>query len=152
MHARRPIRPHMAIKPKIEVSAGGKAFNRLSIISNRELYGTRLTTNEALLCTCRKRTFHASTSRKCPHTLPFTIETVPMRQAAAWTASYLRLWCDVSAHWNRPHSSSRTFPWYHHVWQNVTRLKRDAAPIGIGPTSPSQDFPVVPPRMAKRDK
>jgi hypothetical protein len=25
MHARRPIRPHMAIKPKIEVSAGGKA-------------------------------------------------------------------------------------------------------------------------------
>jgi hypothetical protein len=31
MHARRPIRPHMAIKPKIEVSAGGKAFNRLSL-------------------------------------------------------------------------------------------------------------------------
>jgi hypothetical protein len=27
MHARHPIRPHMAIKPKIEVSAGGKAFN-----------------------------------------------------------------------------------------------------------------------------
>jgi hypothetical protein len=47
---------------------------------------------------------------------------------------------------------SRTFPWYHHVWQNVTRLKRDVAPIGIGPTNPSQDFPVVPPRMAKRDE
>jgi hypothetical protein len=31
MHARRPIRPHMAIKPKIEVSAGGKAFIRLSL-------------------------------------------------------------------------------------------------------------------------
>jgi hypothetical protein len=31
MHARRPIRPHMAIKPKIEVSAGGKAFNCLSL-------------------------------------------------------------------------------------------------------------------------
>jgi hypothetical protein len=31
MHARRPIRPHMAIKPKIEVSAGGKAFTRLSL-------------------------------------------------------------------------------------------------------------------------
>jgi hypothetical protein len=31
MHARRPIRPHLAIKPKIEVSAGGKAFIRLSI-------------------------------------------------------------------------------------------------------------------------
>jgi hypothetical protein len=31
MHARRPIRPHVAIKPKIEVSAGGKAFNRLSL-------------------------------------------------------------------------------------------------------------------------
>jgi hypothetical protein len=31
MHARRPIRPHMAIKRKIEVSAGGKAFIRLSL-------------------------------------------------------------------------------------------------------------------------
>jgi hypothetical protein len=31
MHARRPIRPHMAIKPKIEVSASGKAFTRLSL-------------------------------------------------------------------------------------------------------------------------
>jgi hypothetical protein len=31
MHARRPIRPPMAIKPKIEVSAGGKAFIRLSL-------------------------------------------------------------------------------------------------------------------------
>jgi hypothetical protein len=31
MHARRPIRPHMAIKPKIEVSAGDKAFIRLSL-------------------------------------------------------------------------------------------------------------------------
>jgi hypothetical protein len=31
MHARRPIRPHMAIEPKIEVSAGGKAFTRLSL-------------------------------------------------------------------------------------------------------------------------
>jgi hypothetical protein len=31
MHARRPIRPHMAIQPKIEVSAGGKAFIRLSL-------------------------------------------------------------------------------------------------------------------------
>jgi alpha/beta superfamily hydrolase len=31
MHARRPIRPHMAIKPKIEVSAGGKAVIRLSL-------------------------------------------------------------------------------------------------------------------------
>jgi hypothetical protein len=31
MHARRSIRPHMAIKPKIEVSAGGKTFIRLSL-------------------------------------------------------------------------------------------------------------------------
>jgi hypothetical protein len=31
MQARRPIRPHMEIKPKIEVSAGGKAFNHLSL-------------------------------------------------------------------------------------------------------------------------
>jgi hypothetical protein len=31
MHTGRPIRPHMAIKPKIEVSAGGKAFIRLSL-------------------------------------------------------------------------------------------------------------------------
>jgi hypothetical protein len=31
MYARRPIRPHMAIKPKIEVSAGGKAYTRLSL-------------------------------------------------------------------------------------------------------------------------
>jgi hypothetical protein len=31
MNARCPIRPHMAIKPKIEVSAGGKAFICLSI-------------------------------------------------------------------------------------------------------------------------
>jgi hypothetical protein len=31
MHARRPIRPHMAIKPEIEVSAGGKAFICLSL-------------------------------------------------------------------------------------------------------------------------
>jgi hypothetical protein len=31
MHARRPIRPHLAIKPKIGVSAGGKAYNRLSL-------------------------------------------------------------------------------------------------------------------------
>jgi hypothetical protein len=32
----------------------------------------------------------------------------------------------------------------------VTRLRRDVTPIGIGLTGPSQDFPVVPPRMAKR--
>jgi hypothetical protein len=31
MHARRPIGPHTAIKPKIEVSAGDKAFIRLSL-------------------------------------------------------------------------------------------------------------------------
>jgi hypothetical protein len=31
MHARRPIRPLMAIEPKIEVSAGDKAFTRLSL-------------------------------------------------------------------------------------------------------------------------
>jgi hypothetical protein len=31
MHARRPIQPHMTIKPKIEVSAGGKAFIHLSL-------------------------------------------------------------------------------------------------------------------------
>jgi hypothetical protein len=31
MHARRPIRPHMAIKPNTEVSAGGRAFIRLSL-------------------------------------------------------------------------------------------------------------------------
>jgi hypothetical protein len=31
MHAGRPIRPHMAIEPKIEVSAGGKAFTPLSL-------------------------------------------------------------------------------------------------------------------------
>jgi hypothetical protein len=31
MHAKRPIRPHMAIKPKIGVSAGGKALIRLSL-------------------------------------------------------------------------------------------------------------------------
>jgi hypothetical protein len=30
MQAKRLTRPHMAIKPKIEVSAGGEAFNRLS--------------------------------------------------------------------------------------------------------------------------
>jgi hypothetical protein len=51
MHARRSIRPHMAIEPKIEVSAGGGRYSSLPIISSRELYGTRLTTNEALLCT-----------------------------------------------------------------------------------------------------
>jgi hypothetical protein len=80
MHARRPIRPHMTIMPKIEVSAGGKAFIRLfPIICSRELLGTHLATIEALLCTCRKRTFRASTSWKRPHTLPFTIETTSMR-------------------------------------------------------------------------
>jgi hypothetical protein len=31
--------------------------------------------------------------------------------------------------------------------RHVTRLRLDVAPIGIGPTSPSQDFHVVPPRM-----
>jgi hypothetical protein len=47
MHARRPIRPHMAIKPKFEVSAGGRAtITSLPIISSRELYDTRLTTKE----------------------------------------------------------------------------------------------------------
>jgi hypothetical protein len=47
MHARRPIRPHMAIKPKIEVSAGGRAtITSLPTISSRELYDTRLMTNE----------------------------------------------------------------------------------------------------------
>jgi hypothetical protein len=66
-------------RQKIEVSAGGEAVIGLPIISSRELYGTRLTTNEALLCTCRKRTFRASTSRKRPHTLPFTIEMTSMR-------------------------------------------------------------------------
>jgi hypothetical protein len=37
MHARRPIRAHMAIKPKIEVSAGGKAtITVLPIITSRD--------------------------------------------------------------------------------------------------------------------
>jgi hypothetical protein len=31
MHARHPIRPHLAIEPKIDVSADGKAFTRLSL-------------------------------------------------------------------------------------------------------------------------
>jgi hypothetical protein len=31
MHARHPIRPHMANKPKIEVSAGGKAVIHLCL-------------------------------------------------------------------------------------------------------------------------
>jgi hypothetical protein len=31
--------------------------------------------------------------------------------------------------------------------RHVTRLRCDVAPIGIGPTSPSQDFPVVPQRI-----
>jgi hypothetical protein len=41
------------------------------LYSSRELYVTHLAANEVLLCTCRKRTICASTSRKCPHTLPF---------------------------------------------------------------------------------
>jgi hypothetical protein len=37
MHARRPIRPHMAIKPKIKVSAGGKAtITSLPILTSRD--------------------------------------------------------------------------------------------------------------------
>jgi hypothetical protein len=31
MHARRPKQPHMADEPKLEVSASGKAFTRLSL-------------------------------------------------------------------------------------------------------------------------
>jgi hypothetical protein len=79
MHARRPIRPHMAICQKSKLVPVASFYSSLPILSSRELYGTRLATNEALLCTCRKRSFHASTSRKRPHTLPFTIETVSMR-------------------------------------------------------------------------
>jgi hypothetical protein len=37
MHARRTIRPHIAIKPKIEVSAGGNAtITSLPIITSRD--------------------------------------------------------------------------------------------------------------------
>jgi hypothetical protein len=59
-------------------------YSSLPIISSRELYSTHLATNEALLCTCRKWTFHTSTSRKCPHTLPFTIETWQARTPSVW--------------------------------------------------------------------
>jgi hypothetical protein len=47
MMQERPIRSHQAIKPKIGVSAGGKAtITSLPIITSRELYGTCLATYE----------------------------------------------------------------------------------------------------------
>jgi hypothetical protein len=53
--------------------------------------------------------------RKRPHTLPFTIETVSMRQAAAWTPSNLR---HPLFEWIV--SLSRIFVMRNaHVWQNV---------------------------------
>jgi hypothetical protein len=133
------------INPKIEVSAGGKAFYlSLPIKTSRELLGTHLATNEALLCTYRKEPFVPARHRSVPIQYRSLTEMVSMRQAAAWTASNLRYTpfneanpclaysqCKMSAYgktwrdsdttvgslWIRSHPS--TLMWYHHVWQNV---------------------------------
>jgi hypothetical protein len=56
----------------------------LPIVNSRELLNAHLTTYKTLLVVyLQKITFHASTSRKRPHTLPFTIEMVSMHQADA---------------------------------------------------------------------
>jgi hypothetical protein len=81
----------MAIKPKIEVSACDKAFNSsLPIITSRELLGTHLASNEVLLCTCRKEPFMSARHGSVHIQYRSLIETVSMRQAAAWTTSNLR--------------------------------------------------------------
>ena len=74
--------------PKTEVSAGGMAQNTsLLIIASRK--AIRSTRNGSRLVYLQKMNLSCQHSRKRPHTLPFTIETVSMRQAAAWTASNL---------------------------------------------------------------
>jgi hypothetical protein len=62
----------------------------LPIMTSRELLNSHLVPYETLLVHLQKKTFCASMSRKHPHTLPFTIETVSMHQAATWIASNLR--------------------------------------------------------------
>jgi hypothetical protein len=75
------------IKTKIEVNAGGKAFySSLPIITSRELLGIHLTTNEALLCTCRKEPSVPAGHGSAHIQYRSLIETISMRQTAAWTA------------------------------------------------------------------
>jgi hypothetical protein len=72
-----------------------------------------------------------------------------MRQAAAWTASNLRY---------APFEMERVLASHFHNAERPRMAKRGEArtrrwvPIRIGLIHPSQDFPVVPPRMAKRDE
>ena len=74
--------------PETEVSAGGMAQDTsLLIIASRK--AIRSTRNGSRLVYLQKMNLSCQHSRKRPHTLPFTIETVSMRQAAAWTASNL---------------------------------------------------------------
>jgi hypothetical protein len=81
----------MAIKPKIEVSVGGKAsYSSLPIITSRELFSSHLATNKALLCTCRKEPSVPERHGSVHIQHRSLIEMVSMRQAAAWTASNLR--------------------------------------------------------------
>ena len=73
---------------EIVVSAGGKAqYTSLLIIATRKTIGSKR--KGSRLVYLQKMNLSCQHSRKRPHTLPFTIETVSMRQAAAWTASNL---------------------------------------------------------------
>ena len=150
MHARCPIRPHTAIKPKIRSQRRWQGFySSLPIIASRELHGTHLASNEALLCTCRKEPSVPARHRSVHIQYRSLIETVSMRQAAAWTASNLRhspFWmeCILASH---IHNAKRPCM----AKRGETQTRR-WVPFGIGPIHPSHDFPVVPPCIAKRDE
>jgi hypothetical protein len=55
MHARRLVRPHMAIKPKSKLVPVARLLLVPPIITSREILGTHLASNKALLCTYRKK-------------------------------------------------------------------------------------------------
>jgi hypothetical protein len=129
----------------------------------------------------QKRTFRARTSHKRPHILPSTyrnnihvssrcMDSVQPRIRSFWneadpclaytkcgTSTYGKTWRDTDATvgslWNRSHPS---LAWLSCGTATYSKTWRDAdamwVPIWIGPIHPSQDFPVVPPRIAKRDE
>jgi hypothetical protein len=97
----------------------------------------------------QKRTFRASTSRKRLYTLPFTIETVSIRQAAAWTVSNLGYATFGMKHTLTSHIQNAECP--RMATRGETQMRR-WVPFGIGPIHPSHDFHAVPPRIAKRDE
>jgi hypothetical protein len=110
---------------KLKLVPVARQYTFLPVITSQELVDAHLATYETWLVYLQKITEYTNLScqhsQKGPHTLPFTIETVPMR---------------LSMHGQCPTSDTLLFEWSAslpriftmwniHVWQNVSRHRHD---------------------------